>query len=216
MTTTINSLFGSLEKWSATVFLLAGGLSLVGLLLSVVGSVMAVSMQAPSSLAVFTAVVLSFVALLGLYRRLADEAPRVAQVGILLIMFPLIFTFVLLVWHSPEVVGIDVPSLLLFLPSPALVYGVTFVLTAIGITIFGIGGLRTAAFAPVVCGLLFVLAAAWVVLIGAASVYGFPIPDWVANVQGGIMGVAMVALGYVLRSATVATSHTEPASESTT
>lgn len=215
MTNKGNRLWNSLEKWSATVFLIAGGLALFGTVLSVVGELMSVSVQAPSSLAVFTGVVLSFVALLGFYPRLASQAPRLAQVGVLLIVSPLLFSFVLLIWHSPELVGVHVPTLLAFLPSPVLVYEAFFVLSAIGITIFSIGSLSTDVSTPVVSGLLFALAASWFFLIGAASVYGFPIPNWVANVQGGLMGLALVAIGYLLRIETAPIDGADPASDTT-
>ena len=211
-----NWLWQSLEKWSATVFLLAGGLSLVGVILSVGGALMSVSMQGPSSVAVFAGVVLSFVALLGLYPRLAKRVPQLARVGILLILFPLIFTFVLLIWHSPELVGVHVPSLLMFLPSPEIVYGATFLLTSLGLAVFGVGGLRTGAFSATVSGILLVLAGAWLFLVVAASIYGFPIPQWVVNVQGGIMGVALLSIGYLWRTATTAAEHETLTPDSTT
>jgi len=56
----------SLGKWTATVFLVGGGLSLVAVALSLLGMSPGTSMQGPSSIAAFAAAVLSFVGRLGL------------------------------------------------------------------------------------------------------------------------------------------------------
>ncbi len=215
MTLSVKRLWKWLDEWNATIFLVAGGLSLLGTILAVAGALLSMSMQGPASVIVFTGTVLSFVALLGFYPRLADRAPRLAQVGILFIMFPFLFVFVLLVWHSPELVGVEVPSLLNYLPASRLVYGATFVLSGVGIAIFGVISLRADTFVPAIGGFLLVLAASWLFLIGTASVYGFPIPNWVANVQGVIMGAALFGIGYLLRTKTATIDRAELSTDTT-
>lgn len=201
----------SIEQWSPAVFLVAGGFWFVAIALSISETFVAMSLEAPASVAGFAGAVLSFVGFLGLYPQLADQIPRPVQVGIVLVMLLLIFTFVLLVWHIPELFGIAWPSLLVFLPSPALAYGATFALSAVGIAIFALVSLRTDAHSRPVGSLLLVLAAAWVVLIGGAMRYGFPIPDWVTTIQGGMMAMALLAIGYLLRTETEPTDRRDVA-----
>lgn len=200
MSTRTERLWESLEKWTATVFLVAGGLWFVSLALMLLGAVLGTSMQGPSSIPGFAGAVLSFVGLLGLYPRLADRMPRLARVGVVLLLFPIAFSFVLLVWHVPMLFTSKIPSLLVFLPSPALIYGALFFLSAVGITIFGLAGIRTGTLPERVGGLVLVVAAAWFLILGAAFVYtSGPIPDWVTNVQAFMFAVSMTGIGYLLR-----------------
>lgn len=208
MSTRDNRVWESLENWAARTFLLAGGLWLAAGALDLVGLALGTSMQGPSSIAGFTGAVLSFVALLGLYPRLADRAPGPARVGVVLLLFPIAFTFVLLVWHVPMLFTSEIPSLLVYLPSPALVYGALFFLSAVGITLFGVVGIRTGALSARVGGLVLGTAAAWYLLLGAAVVYApNPIPDWVVLVQAVVFAVSLTGAGYLLRADREAVDH---------
>jgi hypothetical protein len=199
MSTRGNRVWESLENWAARTFLLAGGLWLAALALELVGLALGTSMQEPSSIAGFTGAVLAFVALLGLYPRLAYRARRLAQVGVVLLLFPIAFSLLLLVWHIPLLFTSEIPSLLVYLPSPPLVYGALFFLSAVGITLFGVVGIRTGALAVRVGGLVLGVAAGWYLLLGAFAVYSPPIPDWVVMVQAAIFGVSLTGAGYLLR-----------------
>lgn len=208
MATRHKLLLDRLEQWAPTVFLLAGGLWLLALALTALGMALGTSMQGPSSIAGFTGGVLSFIGLLGLYPRIADPAPRLARVGVVLLLFPIAFTAVLLVWHVPMLFTSEIPSLLVFLPSPPLVYGALFFLSAVGITIFGVAGMYTGALPGRVGGLVLVVAAGWFLLLGAMAVYTGALPDWVANLQALLSGVALSMIGYVLRTEPESTDRT--------
>lgn len=199
MSTRDNRVWRSLENWAARTFLLTGGLWITALALDLVGLALGTSMQEPASIAGFTAAVLSYVALLGLYPRLADRARRLAQVGVVLLLFPIAFSLLLLVWHVPMLFTSEIPSLLVYLPSPVLVYGALFFLSAVGITLFGVVGIRTRALSVRVGGLVLGVAAGWYLLLGTFAVYSPPIPDWVVMVQAAIFGVSLAGAGYLLR-----------------
>lgn len=200
------SLGNWLEQRSGVVFLGAGGLMLVTIVLGTLDMMVTTSLEEPAGIAAIAGIVFSIVGLLGLYPRLADAAPRQARVGLLLLILPAIYLIAALVWTIPTIFLPEWPALTALLPGDAV--GLIFILFAGGITIFGVVGLRTAVPSRTVGGFLLVLAAAWFIVLGAEIVYE-PIPDWVVPTMIVLMTVSLLSIGYLLQIETGVTDRTE-------
>jgi hypothetical protein len=148
--------------------------------------------------------------MLGLYPILKKDAPRLAQVGVGVMVLPVLFFLMDLVWLSLSGV-LGLPSLTLtYLPSPMLALGGVFFLFAVGTTIFGVIALVTDALSQSIGGLLIVFAIAWYLLIGGIAIYGFPIPVWLVALTGLMQGGSMLGIGYLLRSGSEGMTRAEP------
>lgn len=198
-------LLNPLERWSPIIFILAGGLALLSSGINTLDAVPGLSTQQGilifiEGLAGFGGILLSFVAMLGLYPILKTDAPRLARVGVGVMVLPVLFFLVDLVWLSLSGV-LGLPSLTLtYLPSPMLALGAAFLLFAVGTTIFGVIALVTSALSQTIGGLLIGFATAWFLLIGGIAVYGFPIPVWLLALTGLMQGGSMLGIGYLLRN----------------
>jgi hypothetical protein len=205
MATVGRRLLNPLEQWSPIVFMLAGGLALLSSSINTLDAVPGVSTQQGilvfiEGLAGFGGILLSFVAMLGLYPILKKDAPRLARVGVGVMVLPVLFFLVDLVWLSLSGV-LGLPSLTLtYLPSPMLALGAVFFLFAVGTTIFGVIALLTDPLIQSIGGLLIVFATAWYLLIGSIAIYGFPIPVWLVALTGLMQGGSMLGIGYFLRN----------------
>lgn len=196
-----------LERWSASVFLAAGGLLLVTTAINGVDVVTPIDTQEGvllwlEGLTGFGGVVLTFVGLLGLYSRLSNVAPRLARTGTLLAVGPTMFFTVVLVFCAGLAPALGYPSLKTLVPSFVTIATGTLLPFALALTLFGIGSLRTAMPSRSVGGFLLVIAAAWFVFFGATWVYAPHTPVWVTFVQTSMMAVPTVAIGYHLRTDT--------------
>lgn len=147
----------------------------------------------------FGGVVLSYVALLSVYPLLRDRTPTLAQTGVWLVAIPAIFFLILLVW---EVLAFlfGLFSLTATIPRLDIVTGIVFLLIALGAGLFGLGFLRDSRLSRTIGYLLFLFAAAWIVFLVAIPLYGFPIPPGVSLLQGSMTSVALLGIGYLLRS----------------
>jgi hypothetical protein len=205
MATVGRRLLNPLEQWSPIVFMLAGGLALLSSSINTLDAVPGVSTQQGilifiEGLAGFGGILLSFVAMLGLYPILKKDAPRLARVGVGVMVLPVLFFLVDLVWLSLSGV-LGLPSLTLtYLPSPMLALGAVFFLFAVGTTIFGVTAVLTDALGRALGGLLIVFAMAWYLLIGGIATHGFPIPVWLVALTGLLQGGSMLGIGYLLRN----------------
>lgn len=199
------SLWNSLRYWSAVAFLGAGGLMLVTIVLGTLDVVVTRSLEELAGVAAIAGIVFSVVGLLGLYSQLADAAPRLARAGLLLLALPAIYLVATLLWMIPAIFVSEWPALTALLPGDAV--GLVLILFAVGITIFGVAGLRTAVPSRTVGGLLLVLAAAWFTVLGAEIMYE-PIPDWVVPTMIVLMTVSLLPIGYLLRTETESTDRT--------
>lgn len=185
-----------IEKRSGPVFVIAGCLLFVAATLDAVTVVTGASISNDVSAATGVGgLILTYAGLLALYPRLAERAPRLARVGVLLVSLPGISFFaflakILLAQFVP------VPSL-----SPVLgvVFGAVFFLFAVGVSVYGIVCLRTDVLSNRIGILLLVLAAPWFWLLGWILLFGFPISDWAVVVQFGTMAVAALNVGYLLQ-----------------
>lgn len=200
------SLWNSFRHRSAVAFLGAGGLMLVTIVLRTLDVVVTRSLEELAGVTAIAGIVLSAVGLLGLYPQLADAAPRLARVGLLLLALPAIYLVAALVWTILAIFLSEWPALTALLPGDAV--GLVLILFAVGITIFGVVGLWTAVPSRTVGGLLLVLAAAWFTVLGAEIMYE-PIPDWVVPTMIVLMTVSLLPIGYLLRTETGSTDRTE-------
>ena len=205
MPTVGRRLLNRLEQWSPIVFMLAGGLALLASSINTLDAVPGVSTQQGilifiEGLAGFGSILFSFVAMLGLYPILKKDAPRLARVGVGVMVLPVLFFLVDLVWLSLSGV-LGLPSLTLtYLPSPMLALGAVFFLFAVGTTIFGVTTVLTDALGQTIGGLLIVFAMALYLRIGGIAVYGFPIPIWLVALSGLMQGGSTLGIGYRLRN----------------
>lgn len=188
------------------MFIVAGGLVIVASGINTLDAVPGVTTQAGlllfiEGVAGFGGVVLSFVAMVGLYPKLRTGAPALARVGIGALLLPVVLFLADLVWLV--LAGfLGLPSLTFtYLPSPMLAVGAAFLLFAIGTTIFGVIALVTSTLDRTIGGLLIVFALAWYLLIGGIAVSGFPIPGWLLALTGVLQGGSLLGIGYLLRTA---------------
>lgn len=187
------------------MFVVAGLLMLVATINE--GLLWATEMETPELLqfAGFVGMILSYVGLVGLYPRLGGRRSRLAQAGIGLLFVPV------------AVVVIDLISVALGYGPP---FGVTlataaFGLFALGVALFGVISIRSDVYSSAVGVFLLVYTVAWFVLIGGGQLYGFPPSGEVVVTASGLMAVALLAVGYLLRTETEPTTRAEPASDST-
>lgn len=184
-----NRLLATLEDWSATIFLLAGGLLLLAT--ANVGLALATDFEGIRLLeaAGFIGIVVAYFGLLGLYPQMAERASRLATTGIVLLLIPVIMTLV-------DVLGLLFASGPPFAQIAPILVPIGFPL---GLAVLGIASLRTATPSTVVGWFLLLFALAWFVILGASRVYGFPISDRLTVVVTALMTIAVLGIGYVLR-----------------
>lgn len=96
-----------------------------------------------------------------------------------------------------------------------IINGAFYLLMAVGVTIFGVGSLRTAGLSRSGGGLLLVFAAAWGAYLGAIPAYGFPIPTWFFVGCTGPMAATLFGIGYFIWTDAQQGSSGEPALDST-
>ena len=196
----------SLEKWSAVIFLLAGVFLLVGTV--VIGLQLLTGdpdlLKNPFELSPYLGFIISYFGLLGLYPRLADRIP-LARVSLLLLLVPVI---VMLIYIATALVGTELPF------GEPVSFG-AFILFALGIALFGVGSYQTEVPSRAVGLSLLALSAGWFVLLGAGLIDGFPVWQPVAFGTAAIMTVALLAIGYLLRTGTEPTDQTEPTPDTT-
>lgn len=192
-----------LETAAPAVFLLAGGAAAIAVILTVLDSLSGGASQGGllpfvEGIAGFGGLVLSFVALVGLYPRLVDRAPRLARVGLALLVIPVLLFVVDVAWLGLSGM-LGLLSLTAFLPSTAVLIGTAFLLFAFGCASFGIVPFISPVLTRRLGGLLLVVAGTWYVLVVGSSVYGFPLPMWLDVGYTGVQAVALLSIGYLLR-----------------
>lgn len=193
------------KEWSATVFLIAGGLLFVATAINGIDLFTPVATQEGTLLFIegftgFGGVVLSFVGLLGLYPRLADTEPRLARAGIALAVLPAAFFFTLLVVCSLLATLLGFPSLKTLVPPLRLITETTLLLYAVATTSFGVASIRSPGLSPIVGWSLLLVAATWFGFFSALAVYQYEVPIWVTFVQSITLAVSLLVIGYWLPS----------------
>lgn len=152
---------------------------------------------------VFLFLLVVFLGSLGLYPRLAEQDPTLANGGVVLlaltaaVLISALGVFALSTGGSPRK-----STVLASVMTVAI--GSTLTLTA-----FGIASLRTGSYSRAVGSSLLVMAAALSFMIGATVVYGDPTPAWVGFVVNGLFATSLGAIGYVLRTEDGRVEHAE-------
>lgn len=183
--------WGSLENWSARLFLAAGVLVSIQAVSDGLG--LATDIEPPDALAfaIFLGFILSYLGLLGLYPRLVDRTPQLARAGLVLVLLP-VLALILLMGAILASSGPPFSEE----TGRALFMGI-FVGFALGITALGVASFRTQIPSRAVGLFLLVWAAGWYILLGTSLIYGFPISEWVTFVTDAIMAVSLLAIGYL-------------------
>lgn len=219
----LRRLFGRFQsKWrtlaeqSAMLFIVGGGLLLVTSALFAVQALTPVSTEGVlTGVTGFLGIILSYIGLLGLYPWFATRTPQLARASFVLVALPTIIVVVLLVWgvatHLP--VG-AVPSPVNVVPEIGSILVATFLLFAVGISLFGLASLQSGFPSGTAGVLLMGLAATWAVLLVASSVYGSKFPAWLDALTFGAMGIALSGIGHSLRTGAPIDPPTEQATDS--
>lgn len=204
-----NSTWESLERWSPKLFLIAGGLLVLAAIAAGVNAVNGVARSPVGSVVGPVGLAISFVGLLGLYPRVADRTPWLARAGA-------VFAVVGIVGYAGISVG-NFVSLLGGNPEgppgwatvfvPALVLG-----TLIGFLSFGAASLRTNVLSRTI-GLLLVVPPAIFIVMLVGEIVGYT-PVWDNFVLTTGQALALLGLGYTLRTEGTLTGRSEPTPDS--
>jgi hypothetical protein len=187
-------LWNSLEKWSATLFLVAGGVLVV--FAALLGVEAFTDRTFPTDIFGPGGFAIAFVGLLGLYPRLADESPWLARVGAVTGPIAAVGAAVTSVWYMGVAMGMFPGD-----PAPAYI-GVFFIGIFIGFLLefpsFALATLRTDVHSRTLGFLLlaptipFVAMLVLLPITGGTAVGAFILDSGEA--------LAMLAIGYTLRT----------------
>ena len=187
-----SAVWDPLQRWSPALFL-AGGTVLIGFAVSlaIIGMM---DGSAPRNVFAGIGFALAFLGLLGLYPQTAEQSPRLARAGAVFaalgaVGFTLTFVLVLV-----EFVGIDPPAWV------AAVQLLNIVGLVPGFFVFGVVSLRTDARSRRLGLLLLVPAIVFTVNIVRVAVLGSWTPAWAPFLLGSLQALAMLAIGYSLRT----------------
>lgn len=207
MSTFHKAAWSLLSRWTATVYLLGGGLVLVATAINGVGLFTPIATQEGALLFIegltgFGGVVLSFIGLIGLYPRLADAVSGLSRAGISLAVLPGTFFISLIVVCSMLAPLLGFPSLKTLVPPLRLVTETTLILYAVATTLFGVASLRSAGLSRAIGWGLLVVAVSWVGFLSVLVLYQYDIPIWITFVQSTTLAVSLLTIGYTLPSET--------------
>lgn len=210
-TATATTRWESVEKWSVTAFLVAGGLFLLNTVYEGIGRFTALwEVGFLGAVFYLSALVGMLIGLLGLYPRLADRTPKLARASAAVAAVAAVSTIALLLWAS-------ITQLLNQAFPPGILLFATVALIVLGVLLFCAATLRTGVPSRTVGALLLVFVVAWFGGLGAAiGVYGGNSPDWLAVFLNGASFVVLLAIGYHLRTESVSVDRTESAPGPTT
>lgn len=217
---TRSTFWNVVDRYSGTVFLVAGGLLLTAGIINGVDVLTPIETQHGvllwlEGLTGFGGVVLSFVGMIGLYPDLFSRAPRTARTGILLALGPAGFFSFVVVSCAVLAPLLGFPSLKSLIPSFVTIIGVILLLFSVGITLFGVASLRTAVPTRAVGGSLLVVAFVWFAFFGVTWAYAPNTPVWITFVQTIAMGLPLTFIGYSLRTAAQGVDHQSPSAVTT-
>lgn len=215
MSHTSRGIWESLEKWSSKVFLLAGGLLFVHVVLvGLIGYAGVPISEGYHALFGLAGLVGAIVGLLGFYSRLADEVPKLALASVLAIVSAGTLFSVILVWllgttllgggpqnTAPSWVGVLAP--------------LAIVMIALGFVLTSVGSLRTDVPSRTVGLLLLVPVVSWVMILVVSILTNFNAPyalDFFAN---GMISVSWLGIGYRLQTGPATLDNPEPSPDST-
>ena len=184
--------WGTLERWRSVALLGPG----VGFLLITVnaGFIMVANtgMDLPP-LVHLGLMLVAYVGLLGLSRRIVEHAPRLGRVCQAL---PLIFGLEIVLAFGVGLLPATPPRALFALTVALGVVGGILTMTA-----FGVASLWTRAYPRPVGGFLLLTALGFCFVIVKSVLFGdLGGPEWVTVVNNGLVGLSLTAVGYVLRT----------------
>lgn len=187
-----NGVLDTLERRSATLFLVAGvALFAFAASLAAIGLM---DMPAPRNIFAGVGFTLAFLGLFGVCAGLADQSPRLARAGgIFAVLGAAGFTLTFVLGLA-EFVKISLPA---WVEAVQLVNIVGIVL---GFLLAGIASLRTDAHPWSLGVLLFVPAVVFGGNIARVAVLGAWTPSWAPFLLGSLQALAMLAIGYSLRT----------------
>lgn len=182
----------SLERWSPTAFLVAGGLLVV--FSALVALEVFLGVNTPQALVAIPGLVAGFVGLFGLYPRLAEADSRLGLGGLVVLTIAGIGLLVLLVW----IIGLTALYGIDSVKPPSAFIVVTILMTILGYVLIGLASARQAIPSRTV-GLLVLGPPATLALMVLSSVlYGGDPPEWSAVVFSAMQAAAHLAIGYGL------------------
>lgn len=205
---TDETVWESLEQWSATLFLLSSGLFFFNAIYEALQRLTPYLGETglQNFLIYIGGLVVAVVGLFGLYRRSATWSPRLARASVFVVAIGTGSILVLVVWAS-TVALLDQPM------PPGVLIPVTVGLTLLGMLLFGITSLRTRTPSRAIGGLLLGFVGMWIVGIVSMS----PLlsgAEWLPIVILVGTGVFPLAIGYRLRPGTPSSDRPEPSSDS--
>lgn len=213
MLTTGMTQWKPIEQWSPTAFLIAGVLLLGYATLQGINTFLSVTL--PSAALVLyggIALLAPVFALLGLYSRLRDHAPRLALAGVTTAILSGLLTSVALLWLVVKTLQMGgLPEIPADAPAwTAVATLLGFLLLAVSFLLFGVASLRTPVLSRTVALLLLVPTAAWVGLVVGNAILN-PEGHYMAVVAYTPISLSILVVGYRLRTEVVPTDRTEPA-----
>lgn len=181
----------SFERRTPTMFLISGLLFLFAALGFTAGMTTPMSLvEVLSGPPLVVGILLSYVAMIGLYFRLADRT-RLALIGILLLVAPFLTNLLLIFVYAP-LTG-TVPQ------EVEILISVLWGTIGTGSAVMGVGILRTDGFSSVLGLALFGWAVIWFGIGLAGFIYGAQHPAWVDLGISGVGGASLMIVGYRLR-----------------
>ena len=211
MATTDMDRWEDLEQWSPSAFIGAGVLLLGYATLQGINSFTSLTLQS-AVLVLYGGIALlaPVFALLGLYRRLRDHAPRMALAGVATAILSGLLTFVALMWAVVATLQMDgLPAIPADAPAWTSVATLSgFLLLAVSFLLFGVASLRTPVVSRTVALLLLVPTAAWVGLVVGNAILN-PEGHYLAVLVYTPISLALLAVGYHLRTKGVPTDRAE-------
>lgn len=205
----------SLERWNPTVFLVAGILLLGYAIIQGIHSFTGVTVPSAFSTAYGgIALLVPVFGLLGLYPRLRDHTPRLSLAGAVVTVLSGLLTLVLLLQVVVTTLRMgrlpEIPADTPVWAGAALLLG--FLLLAVSFLLFGLASLRTSVISRAVAFLLLVPTAGWLGLIVANATAIVPTGTYLAVPAYTPIGIAVLSIGYLLKSESESTDRTGPAS----
>lgn len=198
-----NARWESLERWSATAFIVAGALFLITSILF--GSETITDISHPwwlTGLFGLSGLLASFTGLAGVYPQLTDRAPRVARAGVTTMVIAGIALVAFPLCQIGKTWGLDLQ------PLPIVVFLLAILGTIGGFLLFGIASLRTRVPSRAVGGLLLATATSFIVVFIVDMVYrGSPV--WADSVMNGGQALLLLTTGYVMPTNTIPIESTE-------
>lgn len=202
----------SLEEWSSTLFLVAGGLLAITTALWALEVFVNTDTEVTRGVFAPAGMAVAFVGMLGLYPSLVDRTPWVARAGALFAAVGIVGMVGRLVAAGGQLVGI-------YDAAPAWVdpFQLPFLIgIVLGFITFGVAIVRTDVYSRTVGLLLMVPGILFPVVLATVIVFGGGDFPYVIHVlHNGADTLVLLGVGYLLRDKTIPTNHPEQTADTT-